>query len=141
MEWLKNYLEINHSHLTQLFESLSRQVDPEKAAAQDKEAEERLNAQAQRAQARLSELVCLYGMAEEAGLIWCEKIGTNSTLPVTINSINLIGGRNTRRSFLDRLFDPLLSANQDRPYNLSEALHKVSSVATTLQRFGIHSRF
>jgi outer membrane protein insertion porin family len=66
-----------------------------------------------------------------------KKIGSNSTLPVTINSIHFIGGRNTRRSFLDRLFDPLLSANRDRPYTLSEALHEVGGVATKLGRFGM----
>lgn len=68
------------------------------------------------------------------------KIASNSTLPVTINSIHFIGGKNTRRSFLDRLFDPLLSANHDRPYTLSEALHEVSRVATKLQRFGTSKR-
>jgi hypothetical protein len=41
-----------------LFESLSKQVDAEKAAARQKEAEERVNAQIQRAQQRLGELVC-----------------------------------------------------------------------------------
>jgi hypothetical protein len=73
--------------------------------------------------------------------VWAdlEKIGGNSTLPVTINSIHFIGGRNTRRDFLDRLFDPLLSANRDQPYTLSEALHEVSGVATKLQRFGTRS--
>jgi hypothetical protein len=65
-----------------------------------------------------------------------QQIGTNSTLPVTISSIRLIGGANTRRSFLDRLFNPLLSANRDRPYTLAEALNEVGSVATKLQRFG-----
>jgi outer membrane protein insertion porin family len=64
------------------------------------------------------------------------QIGTNSTLPVTISSIRLIGGAHTRRSFLDRLFKPLLSANRDRPYTLAEALNEVGSVATKLQRFG-----
>ena len=42
---------------SQLFESLSRQVDPEKAALRDKEAEERHKAQTQRAERRLGELV------------------------------------------------------------------------------------
>lgn len=66
-----------------------------------------------------------------------ELIGTNSGLPVTINSINFIGGNHTRRSFLDKIFDPLLSVNRDRPYTLSEALHQVSLAATRLQRFEI----
>jgi outer membrane protein insertion porin family len=65
-----------------------------------------------------------------------EQIGINSTLPVTISSIRLIGGAHTRRSFLDRLFNPLLSANRDRPYTFAEALNEVGDVATKLQRFG-----
>ena len=66
-----------------------------------------------------------------------QQIGANSTLPVTISSIRLIGGaQHTRRSFLDRLFNPLLSANRDRPYTLAEALREVDGVATKLQRFG-----
>jgi outer membrane protein insertion porin family len=65
-----------------------------------------------------------------------EQIGINSTLPVTISSIRVIGAAHTRRSFLDRLFNPLLSANRDRPYTFAEALNEVGSVATKLQRFG-----
>ncbi|KAH8598666.1 surface antigen-domain-containing protein [Bisporella sp. PMI_857] len=65
------------------------------------------------------------------------EIGENSTLPVTINSISFIGGRNTRRTFLDRLFNPLLSTNRDHPYTLAEALNKVSSTVTKLRRFEI----
>jgi outer membrane protein insertion porin family len=64
------------------------------------------------------------------------QIGSNSTLPVTISSIRLIGGTHTRRSFLDRIFNPLLSANRDKPYTLGEALNEVSSAAEKLRRFG-----
>jgi hypothetical protein len=65
------------------------------------------------------------------------KIGNNSTLPVTISSIRLIGAKNTRRHFLDRLFDPLISTNKDRPYTLVEALNEVGSVADKLRKFGL----
>ena len=54
---------------SQLFESLSRQIDPEKAALRDKEAEERYRAQTQRAEKRLGELVRRYNVADEYGLI------------------------------------------------------------------------
>jgi outer membrane protein insertion porin family len=44
----------------------------------------------------------------------------------------------TRKSFLARLFDPVLSANQDRPYTLGEAIRKVSSATDILHRFDIY---
>ncbi|EKD16069.1 uncharacterized protein L3040_003508 [Drepanopeziza brunnea f. sp. 'multigermtubi'] len=103
-----------------LFESLRKKSDPkledEKAkVVAAREAE--LNA---RAQKRLMEL-----------------IGSNSSLPVTISSIRLIGVKHTRRSFLDRIFDPILSANQDVPYTLQEALQQVGTAADKLRAFDI----
>ncbi|KAN0117890.1 Surface antigen domain containing protein [Hyaloscypha variabilis] len=103
----------------ELFESL-RKIDLKKEEEKAKELARKEAEHNAKAQQRLAEL-----------------IGTNSTLPVTISSIRLIGGANTRRSFLDRLFNPLLSANRDRPYTLAEALNEVGSVATKLQRFDI----
>ncbi|KAH8808579.1 mitochondrial outer membrane protein, partial [Xylogone sp. PMI_703] len=65
-------------------------------------------------------------------------IGSNSTLPVTISSIRLIGPTHTRRSFLDRVFNPVLSANRDEPYTLAEALQAVGSAADKLRKFDIY---
>lgn len=79
----------------------------------------------------------LYGVEARANKY---QISINSTLPITISSIRLIGVGHTRRSFLDRIFNPLLSANRDRPYTLAEALNEVGSVATKLQRFGSSNR-
>lgn len=42
----------------------------------------------------------------------------------------------TRRSFLERSLNPLLSANKGRPYTLAEALREVSATADKLSRFG-----
>lgn len=42
----------------------------------------------------------------------------------------------TRRSFLERIFNPLLSANQDKPYTLAEAIREVSIGADKLHKFG-----
>ncbi|TVY86488.1 SAM50-like protein, partial [Lachnellula willkommii] len=69
-----------------------------------------------------------------------DLIASNSTLPVTISSIRLIdqGSQHTRRSFLDRLFNPILSANRDAPYTLSEALQEAGSAADKLRRFEIY---
>jgi hypothetical protein len=68
-----------------------------------------------------------------------EQIVDNSTLPVTISSIRLIGAEKTRRSFLDGLFNSILSANRNRPYTLSEALQEVGSATDKLRRFGEYS--
>lgn len=65
-----------------------------------------------------------------------QQIGDNATLPVTVSSIRVIGPNHTRRSFLDRIFNPLLSANRDAPYTLAEALQEVGTAADKLQRFG-----
>lgn len=42
----------------------------------------------------------------------------------------------TRRSFLERIFNPLLSANQDKPYTLAEVIREVSIGADKLHKFG-----
>ncbi|KAL3417294.1 surface antigen [Phlyctema vagabunda] len=104
-----------------LFESLRKERDPKVEEEHAKATQERLQAQHTKAQQRLGEL-----------------IGTNSTLPVTLSSIHVIGASRTRRSFLDRLFDPILSTNRDRPYTLSEALHEVGTAADKLRRFDIY---
>ena len=65
-----------------------------------------------------------------------QQIEDNSTLPCTISSIRVLGAPNTRNSFLQRIFTPILSVNQDRPYTLSEAIREVSAAADKLHRFG-----
>lgn len=67
------------------------------------------------------------------------KIDQNSTLPTTISSITVIGAKNTRRSFLARIFDPLLSVNRDQPYTQLELLQEVAVRADKLNRFGERS--
>ncbi|RAL58786.1 hypothetical protein DID88_009199 [Monilinia fructigena] len=77
------------------------------------------------------------GYALEAAQRNGELIGNNSTKPVTISSIRLLGPSRTRRSFLDSIFEPLLSANRDEPYKLSEALQELSIATNKLRRHGI----
>ncbi|CZR66304.1 probable SAM50 Sorting and Assembly Machinery (SAM) complex subunit [Phialocephala subalpina] len=105
----------------ELFESLRKQVDPKKLEEKVKALAEREAAQSAKAAQRLGEL-----------------IGSNSSLPVTISSIRLIGAEHTRRSFLDRIFNPILSANKDKAYTLQEALQEVGSAADKLRRFEIY---
>lgn len=64
------------------------------------------------------------------------QLDQNSTLPCTISSIQVVSAPHTRRSFLERVLNPLLSENKDRPYTLSEALREVSATADKLGRFG-----
>lgn len=65
-----------------------------------------------------------------------ELIDQNSTLPTTVSSVTILGAPNTRRSFLNRLVNPLLSANRDRPYTQSELIHEISKTANKLRKFG-----
>lgn len=99
---------------------------------------EREAAQNAKAQQRLMELVCISFAFNGRSLQ--QQIGSNSSLPVTVSSIRVIGLNHTRRSFLDRIFDPLISANRGAPYTLAEALQEVSTAADKLRRFGmLHS--
>ena len=65
------------------------------------------------------------------------QIETNTTLPCTVSSVRVLGAVNTRPGFLKRIIDPLLSANKDRPYTLSEAIRETQYAADKLRRHGI----
>ncbi|KAK5017645.1 hypothetical protein LTR60_001848 [Cryomyces antarcticus] len=95
-------------------------IDPEVLIKRERELNEKVHAQFEKSQQRLAEL-----------------IGTNSTLPVTISSVQVLHAPHTRRSFLERIFNPLLSSNQDGPYTLQDALKEVSIAADKLNRFDI----
>ncbi|KAG9548761.1 hypothetical protein KCV01_g23718, partial [Aureobasidium melanogenum] len=91
----------NKSSGSDLFALLQDQADPKR----QQELDERLARQYAKAQQRQSEL-----------------IGYNSTKPVTISSIQVLQAEHTRRGFLERIFNPILSQNQEGPYTLQEAL-------------------
>lgn len=76
------------------------------------------------------------GFAELSANYDCYQLDQNSTLPCTISSVQVISAPHTRRGFLERILNPLLSENKDRPYTLSEALREVSATADKLGRFG-----
>ncbi|KKK14432.1 hypothetical protein P175DRAFT_0502351 [Aspergillus ochraceoroseus IBT 24754] len=103
-----------------IFERLQQRADPKVLEEQQEAINERVNAIYQKAQARLGEL-----------------IDQNSTLPCSISSIQVLNASHTRRGFLERIFNPLLSTHQKRPYTLSEALREVSARADKLGRFDI----
>lgn len=64
------------------------------------------------------------------------QLDQNSTLPCKISSVQILSAPHTRRGFLESIVNPLLSANRDRPYTLSEALREISATADQLGRFG-----
>lgn len=112
---------------------------------------ERTQAILQKAQSRLSELVritinqgyingykhLLIGPAELPANLEHYQLDQNSTLPCAISSVQVLSAPHTRRSFLERIVNPLLSENKDRPYTLSEALREISATADKLGRFGL----
>jgi outer membrane protein insertion porin family len=102
-----------------LFTKLKR-ADPKVLEERQKAVNERVHATFEKSQQRLADL-----------------LDQNSTLPTTISSITVLGAPNTRRGFLERIFNPLLSANRDRPYTQSEVLREVSIQAQKLSRFGM----
>ena len=65
------------------------------------------------------------------------QIGINRTLPCSISSIQVLNADHTRRGFLERIFNPLLSANRDRPYSLAGLLREVTAEVDKLRSFGM----
>ena len=65
-----------------------------------------------------------------------ELIDQSSTSPTTVSSITVLGAPNTRHGFLQKIVNPLLSANRDRPYTQSELIHEVAKTADKLRKFG-----
>lgn len=58
---------------------------------------------------------------------------------MTISSIRVIGATNTRRSFLERIFEPILAHNQPEagPFTLRDALTEIGTAVDKLSRFDI----
>ncbi|KAL8697787.1 MAG: hypothetical protein Q9201_006934 [Fulgogasparrea decipioides] len=103
-----------------IFESLRRQDDAKAREEKTRMVSERERALYEKQQRRLGELV-----------------GNNTTLPATISSVRVLGASHTRSSFLKRIIDPILSANHDRPYTLSEAIRETQFAVDKLHRLDI----
>ena len=102
--------------MLKVFEKLKNRTDHKQ---QDDDLNARNFAQHQRSQERLVEL-----------------IDDNTSLPVTISSVRVLHANRTRRSFLERVVNPILSANRDEGYTLEEALKEVGNATNKLNRFG-----
>ncbi|KAF1947672.1 hypothetical protein EJ02DRAFT_363820 [Clathrospora elynae] len=103
-----------------VFERLKNKTDLNEQKRQQDELHARLSVQQQKSQQRLGEL-----------------IEDNTSLPVTISSVRILHANRTRRAFLERVVNPLLSANRSEPYTLEEALKEVGDATNKLNRFGI----
>ncbi len=56
---------------------------------------------------------------------------------MTISSVRILHANRTRRGFLQKVVNPILSATRDGPYTLEEALKEVGTATDKLNRFGI----
>ncbi|KAL9083823.1 MAG: hypothetical protein Q9159_005547 [Coniocarpon cinnabarinum] len=102
------------------FEQLKNSQDPVVQLRHEEEVQRRVLDQEAKSQARLGEL-----------------IDSNTTLPTTLSSITVRNANYTREGFLARIFNPLLSANNDAPYTLQEAISKIGKAVDKLNRFDI----
>ncbi|KAL1953592.1 hypothetical protein VTO42DRAFT_2573 [Malbranchea cinnamomea] len=100
-----------------------RFLDPGVLEERQRAVNERINAIYQKAQERLGEI-----------------IDQNSTLPVTVSSVQVLNASHTRRPFLQKVLEPLVNFGQDRPTTLSELLREVSETTDKLHRFDIFEK-
>ncbi|KAI9661022.1 MAG: hypothetical protein M1821_009349 [Bathelium mastoideum] len=103
-----------------IVERLKQKTDTANIQRREQEINARIHSQYEKQQSRLGEL-----------------ISSNSTLPVTISSVSVLGAPHTRRGFLERIFNPILSINKSQPYTLDEAIAEIGNTAGKLDRFGI----
>lgn len=64
------------------------------------------------------------------------SISTNGTLPCKLVGVRIVGSPNTRRGFLERLVQPMLSS--DVPRTLNRTLDDLAETADRLAHFGIY---
>ncbi|KAI0129819.1 outer membrane protein, OMP85 family [Xylariales sp. AK1849] len=66
-----------------------------------------------------------------------DLLSHNATLPVSLSSIQIHGAKNTRKSFLNPLFQPLVEGSKSGRYTLAELLEQISQSVSKLQKFDI----
>lgn len=66
-----------------------------------------------------------------------QLLSHNQTLPVTLSSIQIHGAKNTRKSFLNPLFRPLVEDSRNVNYTLADLLNEVGGAVAKLQKFDI----
>ncbi|PNS15744.1 hypothetical protein CAC42_4196 [Sphaceloma murrayae] len=103
-----------------VFARLSQKVDPKVLDERERDVASRLQTQQEKAQARQAEL-----------------LGINLSRPVTVSSIRVLHATHTRRGFLERVFNPVLTSDNNGPFTLREALSELGTSVDKLNRFGI----
>jgi len=112
-------------------------VDPKVQEERERAVNERVRLQYEKAQARLAELVSWITLTKVINVNLSQlQLDTNSTLPCTVSSVRVLNANHTRAGFLERIFNPLLSTNRDRPFTLTEVLRELSIRTNELQKFG-----
>ncbi|KAI1157712.1 outer membrane protein, OMP85 family [Nemania serpens] len=66
-----------------------------------------------------------------------QLLSNNQTLPVSLSSIHIHGAKNTRRAFLDPLFQPLVEDSRNANYTLADLLNEVGGTVAKMQKFDI----
>ncbi|KAI1432532.1 outer membrane protein, OMP85 family [Xylaria sp. CBS 124048] len=66
-----------------------------------------------------------------------QLLSQNQTLPVTLTNIQVHGAKNTRKSFLSPLFQPLVEGGRNADYTLNQLLNEVGNAVAKMQRFDI----
>jgi len=57
--------------------------------------------------------------------------------PATVHSIEIHGAKNTRRGFLDPIFQPLVRDNRNAGTTLGDVLARLEEAVSKLERFGM----
>lgn len=57
--------------------------------------------------------------------------------PATINSIEVHGAKNTRKSFLDPIFKPMVDDSRNAGTTLGHVLEQLQQATARLERFGM----
>jgi len=57
--------------------------------------------------------------------------------PATVNSLEIHGAKNTRKSFLDPIFKPLLDESSNGPTTMGDILARLQTATGKLERFGM----
>jgi len=57
-------------------------------------------------------------------------------LPVTISSVQVHGAKNTRKDFLDPIFEPIVTGSRDADFTMAAMLEQVGEAVQKLQKFG-----
>lgn len=123
----------------QIFEKLKTTPDAAAQKAEDEAYIARLHAQFAAQQKRI-EALARYSILDSTSppLMLSGQLNSNNTYPVTISEIRLLNAPHTRRSFLDRLFSPLL-ADRHGAFTLLEARKAIDDTARKLNKLDIYN--